>query len=281
MPSTQSTLAVRMLGFSPREESAFSVVLSVARENGFAYQGIKQGNLREPDLFLVNAASVSALAEISAINPTKAQPVLLIGHTAINLPYESLPRPLRWRQVFEKLDDVAFKREEFVNSLSAFETVAVMDRRRSPRLDMDLRNPEEYLKMRRAKTEPRSILIVDRNSSFKKYIAAIIARYEIPVKVTSSEEQALALDLTHRFSMVLINTSMEDIDPYGLCLALKDQAASDPNATGRMKDVIFLAGKSFQYHPVKAEAAGCDGFLEKPVSRKLLLATLQKFLNLI
>lgn len=274
MSEKSLTLAIRLIGFSAKEEETFSAVLSVVREKNYGYTVIKAGNLREPDVFIVNAEDIKALAELSVLNPGSAQPVLLIGKTDVSFPYTVLPRPIRWRNMFDALDQLAEKRELILNTLSAFDTVAVPERRRSARLDLDLTDPDEYKKMRGKKAAGKSILIIDKDPRFKEYVGAIMERYQIPVFVSDQTDPALDLDSKQDFSLVMINTSTPSVDPYGLCRSLKAQVKQ------RGKDVIFLVGKNFQYNHDFAQNVGCDGFLDKPVSRKQLLLTIQRFLQI-
>lgn len=273
MSQKTPTIAIRLLGFSPKEEDTFSTVLAVAREKGYRYLVLKPGSLQDPDLYIVNAEDIKALATLSDLNPGDAQPVLLVGKTSISLPYPAMPRPIRWRKLLEILDDLIDRRQMLLTTLSAYHAVAVPERRRRERLDLDLTDPAEYQKMRRA-TPAGGILVVDKDNRFREYVAGIMDRYGVPVTLACDERSALMLDRNNRHALTMINTSTPDVDPYRLCGEIKKQHA------GHKTTVIFLIDKSFGYKPAAAESAGCDGFLNKPLSRKLVLLTIQKFLHL-
>lgn len=274
MSQKTPTIAIRLLGFSPKEEDTFSTVLAVVREKGYRYLCLKHGSLQDPDIYIVNAEELKALATLSDLNPGDAQPVLLIGKTDISLPYPVMPRPIRWRKLFDILDELIERRQLLLTTLSAFHAVAVPERRRRVRLDMDLTDPLEYQKMRRAVPAGGGILIVDKDHRFREYVAGIMDRYGVAVTLAGDERSALMLDRNNRHALTMINTSTPELDPYRLCADLKKQNA-DHKTT-----VIFLIDKSFAYKQPAAERAGCDGFLNKPLSRKLVLLTIQKFLHL-
>ncbi|MFZ6657046.1 response regulator [Undibacterium sp. TJN19] len=274
MPTKTPTIAIRLLGFSPKEEETFSTVLAVLREKGYRYLVLKTGSLQDPDIHIVNAEDLKALATLSDLNLGDAQPVLLIGKTTISLPYQFMPRPIRWRKLFEILDELIDRRQLLLTTLSAYTAVAVPERRRRERLDLDLTDPSEYQKMRRPTVSKSGIMIVDKDMRFREYVAMIMDRYGITVTLACDERSALMLDKNNRHAMTMINTSTPDIEPYRLCGELKKQN------TDRRTTVVFLVDKSFNYKLSTAEQVDCDGFLTKPLSRKQVLSTIQKFLQL-
>ncbi|MDE2430026.1 MAG: response regulator [Burkholderiales bacterium] len=274
MSQKTPTIAIRLLGFSAKEEDTFFTVLAVAREKGYRYTCLKQGSLQDPDIYIVNAEDLKALAALSDIHPGDAQPVLLIGKTDITLPYRVMTRPIRWRQIFDILDDMIDRRQLLLTTLSAFSEISVPERRRSKRLDLDLTDPSVYQKMRQVPVAKGGILIVDKDNRFREYVAMIMDRYSISVTLACDERSALVLDRNNRHALTMINTSTPDIDPYRLCGELKKQNANCKTS------VIFLVDQGFNYKVAQAEKVHCDGFLTKPLSRKLVLQTIQKFLQL-
>lgn len=274
MSQKTPTIAIRLLGFPAKEEDTFSTVLAVAREKGYSYACLKQGSLQDPDAYIVNAEDLKAIATLSDINPGEAQPVLLIGKTDISLPYRVMPRPIRWRSLFDILDEMIDRRQLLLTTLSAYNEVAVPERRRSKRLDLDLTNPVDYQKMRRTGPLPGGILIVDKDNRFREYVAMIMDRYNVSVTLALDARSAMMLDRNNRHALTMINTSTQDVDPYHLCGELKKQGADGKSI------VIFLIDRSFNYNVTEAAKVACDGYLNKPLSRKLVLQTIQKFLHL-
>ncbi|MFZ6757759.1 response regulator [Undibacterium sp. Ji50W] len=274
MSTKTPTIAIRLLGFSQKEEETFSTVLAVLREKGYRYLVLKTGSLQDPDLHIVNAEDIKALATLSDLNLGDAQPVLLIGKTTISLPYPFMPRPIRWRKLFDVLDELIDRRQLLLTTLSAYSAVAVPERRRRERLDLDLSDPVDYQKMRRPTVTRGGIMIVDKDMRFREYVAMIMDRYNISVTLACDERSALMLDKNNRHAMTMINTSTPGLDPYRLCSELKKQN------TDRRTTVILLVDKVFVYKVANAQQAGCEGFLTKPLSRKQVLSTIQKFLEL-
>ena len=268
------TIAIRLLGFSAKEEETFFSVLAVVREKGYRYTCLKNGCLRDPDMFIVNADELKALADLSDIHPGEAQPVLLVGKTDIDLPYTAISKPIRWRKIFDILDELIDKRELLLTTLSAYAAISVHERRRTKRLDLDLTDPAVYQKMREQAMATGGILVVDKDTQFREYVAAIMDPYAKEVTLASDERSAAMLNASHQHALILINTSTPDIDPYRLCEVLKKQ---NP---GVRIHVIFLVDKNFEYDMSRGNRVGCEGFLVKPLSRKILLKTIKKFLKL-
>ncbi|MBI3283293.1 MAG: hypothetical protein HYZ65_00365 [Burkholderiales bacterium] len=65
MSQKTPTIAIRLLGFSPKEEGTFSTVLAVVREKGCRYLILKPGSLHDYELYIVNAEDLKALATLS------------------------------------------------------------------------------------------------------------------------------------------------------------------------------------------------------------------------
>ena len=274
MSQKTPTIAIRLLGFSAKEEETFFTVLAVAREKGYSYACLKPGSVQDPDMYIVNAEQLSALATLSDLNPGDAQPVLLIGKTDVQLPYQVMPRPIRWRKIFDVLDDLVSKRELLLTTLSAHTSLSVHERRREKRLDFDLTDPAIYDRMRKQPIAKGGILVVDKDTQFREYVAAVMDPYGFTVTLASDERSALMLDRNNQHALTLINTSTPNLDPYRLCDGLKRQN------DGLKTSVILLIDKSFDYKISLAERVKCAGFLVKPLSRRVLMRTLKKYLQL-
>lgn len=268
------TIAIRLLGFSAKEEETFSTVLAVAREKGYRYSCLKPGCIQDPDMYIVNASELKAIADLSDLHPGEAQPVLLIGKTDIDLPYQVMPKPIRWRKIFDILDAMIDKRELLLTTLSAYSAISVHERRRHKRLDLDLTEPAVYERMRQQPMAKGGILIVDKDTHFREYVAGIMDAYGVPVTLASDERSALLLDGNNQHALTMINTSTPDVDPYRLCEGLKRQNS------GLKTAVILLVDRSFEYKLGLGHKVRCEGFLVKPLSRRLVLKTIRKFMQL-
>lgn len=275
MPQKAHTIAIRLIGFPAKEEETFFTVLSVLREKGYSYQCLKPGSLQDPDMFIANGDDMRALAVLSDLHPSEARPALLIGQPQIELPYVVMPRPIKWRRLFDVLDELIDRRALFLTTLSAFDVVNVPERRSRERLDLDLTSPDVYIKMRNAANRANGVMIVDKDARLKDYVSATMEHNRVEVDLALSPTEAIDLNGKRKMGLIMINTSLPDVDPYLLCANLRAQT-QDPHDT----TIIFLVGKAFQYDLKTAERVGCNGFLNKPLSRRVVEVTLRKFLRL-
>jgi CheY-like chemotaxis protein len=273
MSQKTPTIAIRLIGFPPKEEETFFTVLSVLREKGYTYNCLKPGSLQDPDIYIANADDIKALAILSDLHPTEARPALLIGRPKLDLPYVVMPRPIKWRKLFDLLDELIDRRALLLTTLSAFNVVTVPERRRRERLDLDLTDPDMYLKMR-SQRAANGIMIVDKDTRLKDYVTAAMESNNIEVDLAHSPAEALDINGKRNIGLIMINTSIPDADPYLLCANLRAQVQQQQST------IIFLINKSFPYDLKTAEQVGCDGFLNKPLSRKVVEMTIRKFLRL-
>jgi CheY-like chemotaxis protein len=263
--------AVRLIGFSEKETNDFDINFGLERRSKYSYFRLAEHNLQDPDLYIVNADELKALVTLSDLRPGDVRPALLVGSPDVTLPYMHMKRPLNWNGLFETLAKLVEKRADTLSRLEAAGMVAVPERRRRDRVDLDLTDPEEYRRMRRVLPENSGILIVDKNAKFRDYVASLLGRRNLPVAWTGDEAEAVKLCDAQNMAVVLINTSMPGVDPYFLCKAIKKESCLEKTT------VIFMVSKLFTYDVKKAEYSGVAGFLNKPVSSRNLLEVLKKF----
>jgi CheY-like chemotaxis protein len=265
--------AVRLIGFSDQETEAFDRNFAAPQGKGYGYFRLWEDNLQDPDLYIVNADELRALVTLADLRPTSVRPALLAGSPAVDLPYPRIERPIKWVQLYKALDDLVEKRADALSRLEASDVIAVPERRRRDRLDLDLTDPAEYERMR-SKPPPQggAVLIVDRKPALRDYLADLLASRRIPVVWTDDETNAVEICKQRPVAMVMINTSTPDVDPYRLCWAVKEKNA--PTRTV----VIFLVSKPFQYDVQQARYVGADGFLNKPLASHHLISVFKKFL---
>jgi CheY-like chemotaxis protein len=264
--------AVRMIGFAEDEASAIAASFADGQGKSYGYFRLLEDNLQDPDLYLVNADELRALVTLSDLTPSEARPALLIGTPNLDLPYPCLVRPLKQNRLFEALDALVEKRADALSRLGASGIVAVPERRRRDRLDLDLTDPSEYKRMRVTGLVDGGILIVDKNPAFCEYVSELLMRYKVPVTWVNDENKAIDLCDESDIAVVLVNTSTPGIDSYGLCQEVKLVSATE-NTT-----VILLVGKPFVYDVELARKAKVDGFMNKPIASHHLLSVLKKFL---
>ena len=272
MTNPSFPFAVRLIGFSKQDADLFTATFAIEQGKGYGYLCLAEDDLKDPDLYIVNAEELKGLVTLSDLRPSEVRPALLIGTPEISLPYPVVERPILWHKLFEALDQIIEKRADALSRLDAAGVISVAERRRRDRLDLDLTDPSEYERMRTKVPDDVGVLIVDKSPAIHSYLAERLMRHNMPVAWVNDEARAAALCAQRSMAVVMINTSTPGVDPYRLCKNIKD--ASRVARTS----VIFLVGKPFVYDPVQARDAGADGFLTKPLVSNQLLAALKKFL---
>jgi CheY-like chemotaxis protein len=272
MLSHHFPFAVRLIGFSVHEMDACDAAFAEGRNKGYGYFRLAHGNLRDPDIYVANAAELKALITLANLRPSDVRPALLVGTPAVELPYARVGRPIDWSQLLAALDGLVEKRADALSRLEASDIVVVPERRRRDRVDLDLTDPAEYEKMRRKIRDDGAVLVVDKTPALRDYLADLLLRHQIPVEWASDEAGVIALCKQKPVSVVMINTSTPGVDPYRVCSAIKEKNSPVKIA------VIFLISKPFVYDAEQADYAGADGFLTKPLANQHLVSALKKFL---
>ena len=266
--------AVRLLGFNQQEAEIFDATFALDQGKGYGYFRLAEDNLQDPDLYIANTDDEKALAALSYLRPSVVRPVLLVGTPGIPLPHASIERPIRWNRLFFALDNLIEKRADALSRLEASDVISVPERRRRDRADVDLNDPPDYQKMRKEQVQGGAVLIIDRTPAFRDYLADLLARHQVEVLWARSESEAAGACARAPMAVVLINTSVPEVDPYRLCMTIKATRPDDKTS------VILLVSKSNDYDVERARQVGADGFLTKPVAGHHLLNALKKFMRL-
>ena len=272
MQSKKETLTVRLLGFSPLEGEKIGHALAHAPAGGPSYFCLHGDSLQDPDLSIANGEDLTGLAVLLASNPSTLQPALIIGGGSVAFPFPQLKRPLDQQKLFAELAKLAEARSAAIAALPARLPV-VHERRRRIRLDLDVTDPKEYISQRR---EPArgAVLIVEKGGALRDHVANLLAQYRLSIEWTDSAATAARLCEETPVSVVIINTSTPNIDPYELCEKIKRQRGADRVA------VVMLVNRAFGYDTARAREAGERGLLDKPVADRHLIAVLKKLLSI-
>lgn len=111
------------------------------------------------------------------------------------------------------------------------------------------------------------VLVVDDTPANQKLLKILLAGEQYDVRVAGNAEEALTVLETFRPQMILMDILLPGVDG----LALTRQLRADP----RTRDIRIL-GLTACAMPGDAErvlAAGCDGYLTKPIDVHNFLAT--------
>lgn len=277
MKNHNAPFGIRFIGFSAREINIFDATFSVEQSRERQYHRLSVDSLQEPDLYLVNADDLKALASLVDMEPNNLRPVLLVGAPHVELPFATVERPIRWLKLFDTLDTLIERRLIMLAKKNPTDGALlnnVPDRRRRERLDLDLTDPLEYERMRSKSPQSDRILVIDEQSTFRDDLAITMADHVVPVEWVGSPEAAAEVYTQLSISVVLINPQLAWFDPYDLCSTIKQQHESTRIA------VIFLIDKDFAYDHVRAQQVACDGFLSRHLDQPQILLALGKFLSL-
>jgi CheY-like chemotaxis protein len=121
--------------------------------------------------------------------------------------------------------------------------------------------------------KPQPILIVDDNESNLRLMLAVLDAEGYVVKSAMDAEQALAVLEHWQPRLILMDLQMPGIDGLELTRRLK----RDP----RYQKIIVLALTAYAMKgdEEKARAAGCDGYITKPIDTRGLPAVIDRYLN--
>jgi two-component system, cell cycle response regulator DivK len=109
-----------------------------------------------------------------------------------------------------------------------------------------------------------TILIVDDNVQNLKLARVILANEGYDVRTAADAEEALALLRTSRPLVILMDLQLPGMDGLQLTRQLKADRAT------RGIQVIALTAYAMKGDEEKAFAAGCDGYVSKPIDTERL-----------
>ena len=118
-----------------------------------------------------------------------------------------------------------------------------------------------------------AILVVDDNATNLKLARVLLVSEGYVVKTANDAEDALRVLETFVPRLILMDIQLPGIDGLELTRRLKD----DPATRGIV--IIALTSSAMKGDKEKALAAGCDGYLAKPIDPSTLSSTLAKFLS--
>lgn len=265
--------AVRLAGFSPLEHASIAACLAQAPPAGPAYFCLLDDSLQEPDLTIASGDDFQALAALPANGMAELHPALVVGECPAELGFPQIARPVTPEKLLMVMAGLVNRRAEAMERIMASGLPFIPERRRSPRLDLDLTDPSEYI-MRRKSPSRGAVLIIDKGAAFRDHVARLVATRRMGVEWTDSAPAALRLCDETPVSVVMVNTAATGIDPYQLCSAIKRQD------TGSRIAVVLMVSCSYPYDSARARACGVRGLLDKPIPDRALVGALQRLLSL-
>lgn len=273
MHAPKTPFAVRLIGFAPVECAQIETALAQAPLAGPSYFCLHGDSLQEPDVYIANGDDPDSLAQLVCANPGPLQPALVVGGAHGQFALPRLARPADPGRLQQAVGELVAQRGQALALLTERGMPLVPERRRHPRLDVDLTDPAVYQSMRQ-RPPCGAVLIIDTGAAFRDHVARVLGAGKVPIEWTDSAPTAVRLCDETPVSLVMINTSAPGIDPYALCGQIKAQGGAGRTA------VVFLVSPAFRYDSVRARDAGVRGLLDKPVADRHLVAALQKLLSL-
>ena len=117
-----------------------------------------------------------------------------------------------------------------------------------------------------------ALLIVDDNPTNLKLARVLLSGEGYEVRTANDAEEALQMLPTFRPRLILMDIQLPGIDGLELTRRLKQ----DPER----RDIVIIALTAYAMKgdEEKAFAAGCDGYVTKPIDPDRLLATIEQHL---
>jgi two-component system, cell cycle response regulator DivK len=119
-----------------------------------------------------------------------------------------------------------------------------------------------------------SILIVDDNPENLKLMLAILASPSYELRTASDGGDALTMLESYHPDLLLLDLQLPGLDGLSIARRLK----ADP--ARRHIPIVAVTAYAMKGDEARAREAGCDGYLTKPVDKRVLRALVAGFLKL-
>ena len=116
------------------------------------------------------------------------------------------------------------------------------------------------------------ILIVDDNASNTKLLAFLLTSKGYQVRTAASAPEALAVLEEFQPALILMDIQLPGMDG----LTLTRQLKADPRTSGIL--VIAATAYAMKGDAERARAAGCDGYITKPIDTRRLPQEIERYL---
>lgn len=123
-----------------------------------------------------------------------------------------------------------------------------------------------------AVTRPVPILVVDDNPSNTKLLAFILTTRGYDVRTAASADEALLTLTEFHPRLILMDIQLPGMDGLALTRRLKADPAT--------RDIVIIAATAYAMKgdEERARAAGCDGYVTKPIDTRQLPIDIARFL---
>jgi CheY-like chemotaxis protein len=248
--------AVALQGFSDFERSALASFFRLGQQRAPAY--LQAATLAEGDFIIADAdvpADVTAILESARLQDT-----IFIGAQAPDGAAARLSRPIEPTRIVRELDLLLEQR------------LAVLDE--PPDIDWAATGPGAP-----APTDGRpakDVLVVDDSRIALKFLQMRLQGLGYRVHLAHDAVQALERLESQAFSLVFLDVALGpagSIDGLAVCQHIK-QRKTHPG--GIAPAVMIVTGQSSSTDRVRADLAGCDAYMTKPLMEKEFIAALRQ-----
>ncbi len=118
------------------------------------------------------------------------------------------------------------------------------------------------------------ILVIDDNPTNLKLATDVLVFAGFSILQAADAEIAQVIIAHHSIDLILMDIALPEMDGLALTRLLK---SSEKN---RHIAIVALTASAMKGDDAKARAAGCDGYITKPINTRTLAAQVQKFLDL-
>jgi CheY-like chemotaxis protein len=123
-------------------------------------------------------------------------------------------------------------------------------------------------------TARRRVLVVDDNAANSKLVAFLLSSRGYDVSTAINAEEALAAIATAVPDLILMDIQLPGMDG----LALTSRLRADPRSSNIV--IVALTAYAMKGDHEKAIAAGCDGYVTKPIDTRAFPQQVEQYLAL-
>lgn len=118
---------------------------------------------------------------------------------------------------------------------------------------------------------PRILLIEDNEQN--RYLATfLLEKHGCSVVHAPEGRTGIALAAAHPFDLILLDIQLPEMDGHAVARAIRSNAAL------RQIPIVAVTSYAMAGDREKALAAGCDGYIEKPIDPDTFVADVKEFL---
>lgn len=119
------------------------------------------------------------------------------------------------------------------------------------------------------------VLVVEDHSINRDVAVLQLKALGLPVEAVSSGVDAIEKIKTNRYSLILMDVMMPDLDGCETCAAIREYE----KVLGRYTPVIAVSAWSADDNRDLCQAAGMDDYISKPYSREQLKAVVERWMK--